>query len=106
MLGPILFSIMVNDITPVYPERNLLVKYADDLTLSAPLSADQDHSSIEVNSIENWEGQKSYETKPPKDREMVERGSISKPLPPLVQGIERIIWLKLLGIILEQNPSH
>ena len=56
MLGPILFSIMVNDITPVYPERNLLVKYADDLTLSAPLSADQDHSSIEVNSIENWEG--------------------------------------------------
>lgn len=56
VLGPILFSIMVNDITPVYPERNLLVKYADDLTLSAPLSADQDHSSIEVNSIENWEG--------------------------------------------------
>ena len=56
MLGPILFSIMVNDVTPVYPERNLLVKYADDLTLSATISADQDHSSIEVNSIENWEG--------------------------------------------------
>lgn len=56
VLGPILFSIMVNDVTPVYPERNLLVKYADDLTLSATISADQDHSSIEVNSIENWEG--------------------------------------------------
>ena len=56
VLGPILFSIMVNDITPVYPESKLLVKYADDITLNAPLSADQDHSSIEVNSIENWEG--------------------------------------------------
>jgi len=30
VLGPILFSIfMVNDIRPVYPERNLLLKYAD-----------------------------------------------------------------------------
>ena len=54
VLGPVLFSIMVNDITPVYPERNVLVKYADDLTLSVPVSADQDHSSIEVNSVENW----------------------------------------------------
>ena len=40
-------------ITPVSPERNLLVKYADDLTLSVPVSADQDHSSTEVNSAEN-----------------------------------------------------
>ena len=29
VLGPILFSIMVNDKRPVYPERNLLLKYAD-----------------------------------------------------------------------------
>ena len=27
VLGPILFSIMVNDIRPVYLERNLLLKY-------------------------------------------------------------------------------
>ena len=36
--------------------------------------------------------------------EMVVRGRISKPLPPLVQGIERKSWLKLLGIIFEK-PS-
>ena len=34
--GPVLFSVMVNDITPVDPERNLLVqilvKYAGDLS--------------------------------------------------------------------------
>ena len=32
-------------------------------------------------------------------------GRLSKPLPPLVQGIERKSWLKLLGIIFQENPS-
>ena len=54
VLGPILFSIMVNDIRPVYPERNLLLKYAVDLTLSVPVSAHQNHSLIKVNSIQHW----------------------------------------------------
>ena len=51
VLGPILFSVLVN-IRPVYRERNLLLKYADDLSLSVPVSAHQDHSFIEVNSIQ------------------------------------------------------
>ena len=54
VLGLILFSIMVNYIKPVYPERNLLLKYADDFTLSIPVFAHQDHSLIEVNSIQHW----------------------------------------------------
>ena len=36
VLGPILFSIMVNDIKVIAPNQNLLVKFADDLTLSIP----------------------------------------------------------------------
>ena len=36
---------------------------------------------------------------------MVVRGRISKPLPPLAKGIERKCWLKLFGIISEENPS-
>ena len=48
VLGPILFSIVVNDIRPVYPERNLLLKYANDLTPRVPVSAHQDHSFIGV----------------------------------------------------------
>ena len=36
---------------------------------------------------------------------MVVHGRISKPLPPLVQGIERKSWFKLLGIIFQENPS-
>ena len=53
ILGPILFSVMVNDIRLVYPERNLLLKYSDDLTLSVRASTHQDHSLVvEVNSIQ------------------------------------------------------
>ena len=52
-VNSLVFSIMVNDIRPVYPEPNLLLKYADDLTLSVPVSAHQDHSLIEVNSIQH-----------------------------------------------------
>ena len=105
VLGPILFSIMVNDIRPVYPERNLLLKYADDLTLSVPVSAHQDHSFIEVNSIQHWAVRNRMKLNLTKTWEMVVHGRISKPLPPLVQGIERKSWLKLLGIIFQENPS-
>ena len=64
VLGPILFSIMVNGIRPVYPERNLLLKYADDLTLSVPVFSHQDHSFIEVNSFQRWAVRNRIETKP------------------------------------------
>lgn len=32
VLGPGLFSIMVNDIMAVDPNRNLIIKYVDDIT--------------------------------------------------------------------------
>ena len=99
VLGPILFSVMVNDIRPVYPERNLLLKYADDLTLSVPVSAHQDHSFIEVNSVQHWAVRNRMKLNLTKTWEMVVHGRISKPLTPLLQGIERKSWLKLLGII-------
>ena len=109
VLGPILFSIMGNDIRPVYPERNLLLKYAADLTLSVPVSAhqdqDQDHSLIEVNSIQHWAVGNRMTQNLTKTWEMLVHGRISKPLPPLLQRIERKSWLKLLGIIFSENPS-
>ena len=105
VLGPILFSIMENDIRPVYPERNLLLKYADDLTLSVPVSAHQDHSLIEINSIQHWAVRNRMKLNLTKTWEMVVHGRISKPLPPLVQGIERKSWLKLLSILFQENPS-
>ena len=38
VLGPILFFIMIN-FTAVHPGSNLLLKYADDLTLSIPVKS-------------------------------------------------------------------
>jgi hypothetical protein len=45
---------MINDLCPVHPERNLLIKFADDTNLSVPVKANCDTSSTEVNNIERW----------------------------------------------------
>ena len=42
VLGPFLFSLMVNDIKPKDPENNMLVKFADDMTVSAPVKTTGD----------------------------------------------------------------
>ena len=56
VLGPVLFSIMVNDINAVNPETNLLIKYADDITLSIPIGPNlpDDSSVSEIQNIELW----------------------------------------------------
>ena len=54
MLGPILFSLMINDIKPV-SSSSLLIKYADDITVSIPVRAeDSNIAEFEVNSIMKW----------------------------------------------------
>ena len=73
--------------------------------LSVPVSAHQDSSLIEVNSIQHWAVRNRMKLNLTKIWEMVVHGRISKPLPPVVQGIERKSWLKLLGIIFQENPS-
>ena len=40
VLGPILFSIFVNGIKDVNPGKNLLIKFADDVTLGIPIKVD------------------------------------------------------------------
>ena len=37
VLDPFLFSLMVNYIKPKYPDNNMLVKFADDMTVSTPV---------------------------------------------------------------------
>ena len=56
VLGPILFSIMINDITAVHPGSNLLLKYADDLTFSVPVKSTVPNSLAmqEVGNIQQW----------------------------------------------------
>ena len=54
VLGPVLFSLMINDLKAVDPERNLLIKLADDINLGVPVRRDQDPSIEEGDSIRNW----------------------------------------------------
>ena len=50
----VLFSLMVNDIEVKHPEMNNLTKYADDLTVSAPVTSSGDSALDEVTNIESW----------------------------------------------------
>jgi hypothetical protein len=52
VIGPFLFSLMVDDIKPKQPETNVLVKFADDMTVSAPVKSNS-VCAIEVRNIEN-----------------------------------------------------
>ena len=53
-LGPILFFLMLNDLTAINAERNLLIKFADDKNLDVRVGGDQDPSTEEVDNIINW----------------------------------------------------
>ena len=54
VLGLFLFSLMVNDIKSVDGDNNLLVKFADDITVSAPVKNGKDTALTEVTNIKDW----------------------------------------------------
>ena len=55
VLGPFLFSLMVNDIKPKDPENNVLVKFADDMAVGmAPFKTTGNTAFNEVKNISDW----------------------------------------------------
>ena len=90
VLGPILFSIMINDIRPVQAS-NLIVKFADDINLGIKVTDDSDASYMETNNIINWAETNRMELNYKKTWEMVIRGKITRPLPaPLPMIVRKI----------------
>ena len=107
VLGPVLFSIMVNDIGTINEEKSLMIKFADDLTLSAPVKANGfDPSSDEIANIQKWSFENRMSLNLEKTWEMVVRGKINKFLPLPISGIERKNELKLFGVTLNENPCN
>ena len=56
VLGPVLFSIFINDIKTLNTDKNLQVKFPDDITVSLPIEASVglDESETEVQSFIEW----------------------------------------------------
>ena len=104
VIGPFLFSLMVNDINLEDSESNLLIKFADDLTVSAPVKTTGDSAASEVRNIKGWASDNRMTLNMSKTWEMVVRGRTTKPLPLQLDGIERKNWLKLLGIAFQDDP--
>ena len=106
VIGPFLFSLMVDDINLEDVERNLLTKFADDLTLSAPVKISGDSAVEEVKNIKVWVNENRMTLNMSKTWEIVVRGSTKKLPPPQIDNIERKSWLNLLGMILQDDPCN
>ena len=104
VLGSFLFSLMVNDIKPKDPENNMLVKFADDMTVRAPVKTSGDTASNEVKNISDWANENRMILNFSKTWEIViSKGSL-KQLPPPIDGIRRKKWMKLLGVKFQDDP--
>ncbi|CAB4017597.1 Hypothetical predicted protein [Paramuricea clavata] len=103
VIGPFLFSLMVDDIKPKQPETNVLVKFADDMTVSAPVKSNSDYATMEVRNIKNWARRNRMTLNLTKTWEMLLSGGTSKPPPAPIEGIERKEWLKLLGVTFKDD---
>jgi len=99
---------MVNYIQTVQQSDNLLVKYADDLTLSIPFrEGHKDPTEIEVNNIIEWANKNRMDINLDKTWEMVLTGnSIPKALPSVVNNINQKDHLKLLVITFQNKIGN
>ena len=106
VLGQILFSLMVNDICAADEKNNLLVKFADDITVTVPVRNGKHSASLEVNNMRDWCKKNYMSLNLPKTWEMVIHVKTSKPKPQPLQDIKRKESLsKLLGITFQDKPT-
>ena len=99
---------MVNDIKAVNLSSNLLVKYADDISLSIPVGTklSQVDSEIEVKSIMEWAKNNRMVLNLGKTWEMLMKGKTEKDQPHPLQYIKGKSNIKLLGVTFEDNPTN
>jgi sarcosine oxidase/L-pipecolate oxidase len=103
VLGPILFSIMINDLKP-FLSSNILVKFDDYMNLGVKVTDVADSSETEVKNVIEWVDTNRMELNFKKSWEMVIHGKISCPLPDPLPMISHKNWLKILGVTFQANP--
>ena len=54
LLGPVLFSVMMNEIQAVHSDISILAKFADDLTLDVLVKGTQEQTPREMENTLNW----------------------------------------------------
>ena len=83
-----------------------MTKFADDLTVSAPVKISEDSAIEEVKNIKVWASENRMTLNMSKTLEMVVRGRTNKLPPPQIDNIERKSWLNLLGMLLKDDPCN
>ena len=103
-----LFSIFINDIKAVNTDKNLLAKFADDITVSLPIEANVglDESEAEVQSFIEWSEKNCMKVNLTKTWELLLRGKTTRTPPEPLEIIGRKEKLKLLGVTFEQVPVN
>ena len=96
---------MVDDIKSLKPQDNLLIKFADDITVSAPVKMGGDTAIVEVNNIDKWAMENRMSLNLSKTWEIVMSRKTQRPLPPRIGETERKEWLKLLGVSFQDDPN-
>ena len=91
VLGPILFSPLINDIKAVDTNKNLLVKFANDVTVSLPIEANVglDESETEVLSFLEWSEINCMKVNLTETRELLLRGRTTRTPPEPLEIIGR-----------------
>ena len=104
VLVPVLFSIMVNDSNVVNLETNLLIKFADDITLSNPIGPNLPDDSLvcEIQNIRLWSSMNRMKLNLTKIWKLVMRGKTPKTPSRTVPAIERKSELKM-GVTFHEN---
>ena len=91
VLGPILFSIMVNDIKAIDSKNGY---------------EDNDIGTTEVENVKLWSENNRIALNTDKTYEMIVRGKRLITVPSSIPSIKRKTWLKLLGVTLEEIPAR
>ena len=102
-VGPSFYSIDASDLQPLHP-TNVMVKYADDTYL---LVGSTSRATVceELRSVSDWATSNNLKLNANKSREMLimRRGSVEQP--PLLDGVQRVESMKILGVTFRNNLS-